>query len=178
MMKKSLLGLTIGGLLALTGPAQAVSITGDTVNLTHYFPDSLSVNLNLGNQVVPTSSFNYFGIYDVTVNSTFLTLDVHCGTGCFWTDSVFNGPVLTDLSSAVFADVSIDGSSSYAGFDESRLTFDSSHVYINLEGLDANGFLRVNFGANSVPEPSVLALFGIGLLGIGAIRRKTPKTKA
>jgi hypothetical protein len=42
-------------------------------------------------------------------------------------------------------------------------------------GLDANGTvdLKVEF---QIPEPSVLALFGAGLLGLGIVRRRKHKS--
>lgn len=80
-----------------------------------------------------------------------------------------------DLTSASFTDVNIDPSSNYVGFDATRLTFDSNHIYLNLQGLDANGFLRVNFDGNNVPEPDSLLLFGAALAALVVTRQKLSK---
>ncbi len=159
-------------LAAVALTSQATIITGDTVNVTHYFPNASSVDANLGNQVVPTANFNYGGINDVVVGTDYMTLNAYCGEGCSWAPASFNGAVLWDLTNNPFVGVSIDASSSYAGFDASRLSFDANHVYLNLQGLSANGFLRVNFDGNEVPEPDSLVLIGLGLVGLAAVRRK------
>jgi len=109
--------------------------------------------------------FDYFGIYTLTVNDSTILLDAHCGDGCSWAGNAFNGPVISDLSNSPITDVSIDASSTYAGFDASRLTFDGSHVYMNLQGLDANGILQLDL--TSVPEPGTLGLLGVSLFGLG-----------
>lgn len=81
-------------MFALT--SQATIITGDTVNVTHYFPDSSS-GADMGNQVVPTANFNYYGIYDVMVSDAYLTLNAYCGQGCTWSTASFNASRYTQL---------------------------------------------------------------------------------
>ena len=167
-------GVVAATLFGLSGLASA-SIVGDTVNVTHYFPDVNSTNADMGSQVVPTANFNYFGYYDVVVGGDYLTYTSGM-TGYQWTDSTFNGPVLTDLN-ATFTSASIDASSTLAGFDASRLTFDANHIYVNMHGLDLIGYLKINFetGSSAVPEPASIALMLAGLAGAAAARRKKSK---
>ena len=145
-------------------PLQAAVLGGDSINASHYFPDLSTVNFDMGTQTAP-AVFDYFGIYTLTVNDSTILLDAHCGDGCTWSGATFNGPVISDLSNSPITDVTIDAASSYAGFDVSRLAFDGSHVYMNLQGLDANGFLQLDL--TSVPEPGTLGLLGVSLFGLG-----------
>ena len=167
-------GVVAATLFGLSGVASA-SIVGDTVNVTHYFPDLNSTNADMGSQVVPTANFSYFGYYDVVVGGDYLTYTSGM-TGYQWTDSTFNGPVLTDLN-ATFTSASIDASSTLAGFDASRLTFDANHIYANMHGLYLDGYLKINFesGSSAVPEPASIALMLAGLAGAAAARRKKSK---
>jgi len=168
-------GVVAATLFGLSGFASA-SIVGDTVNVSHYYPDlTPGSQADMGSQVVPTANFSYFGYYDVVVGGDYLTYTSGM-TGWQWTDSTFNGPVLTDLN-ATFTSASIDASSTLAGFDASRLTFDANHIYANMHGLNLDGYLKINFesGSSAVPEPASIALMLAGLAGAAAVRRKKSK---
>lgn len=168
-------GVVAATLFGLSGFASA-SIVGDTVNVSHYFPDlNPGSDANLGSQVVPTANFDYFGYYDVVVGGDYLTYTSNAN-GYTWTDSAFNGPVLTDLNTT-FTSAAIDASSTLAGFDASRLTFDTNHIYVNMHGLGLAGYLKINFetGSSDVPEPASIALMLAGLAGAAAVRRKKSK---
>lgn len=166
-------GVVAATLFGLSGLASA-SIVGDTVNISHHWPD-LGSGTDMGTQVVPTANFDYFGYYDVVVGGDYLTYTSNA-TGWFWDNSTFNGPVLTDLN-ATFTSAAIDASSTLAGFDASRLTFDTNHIYVNLHGLELPGYLKINFetGSSDVPEPASIALMFAGLAGAAAVRRKKSK---
>lgn len=154
----------------------SASIIGDSVNVSHYHPNSSSVDLDMGTQVVPTGVFDYYGLYGVTVNGDNLTYSSGAN-GYVWFTAAFNGPVITDMDST-FTSAVIDASSSYAGFDASRLSFDDHHIYLNLNGLQVNGFLQIDFetaSTSDVPEPASMALFGLGMLGFAAARRKSAR---
>jgi hypothetical protein len=174
-IKAVLGGVVAATLFGLSGLASA-SIVGDTVYVSHYYPDlNPGSNIDMGSQVVPTANFNYFGLYDVAVGGDYLTYTSNL-RGSYFIDSTFNGPVLTDLN-ATFTNATIDASSTLAGFDASRLTFDANHIYANMHGLNLIGYLKINFetGSSAVPEPASIALMLAGLAGAAAARRKKSK---
>lgn len=98
--------------------------------------------------------------------------------GPTWNAANFNGLIFNLISgnSFDFATASIDSSSTFAGFDLSRLSFTDSQVAVNWQGLSYNSetILRINFEPNpaEVPEPATLSLLGLGFLGAVAMRRR------
>ena len=98
--------------------------------------------------------------------------------GPTWLSNSFNGLIFNLISgnSFDFATASIDASSTFAGFDLSRVSFTDSQVAVNWQGLsyDSNTILRINFEPNAaeVPEPATLSLLGLGFLGAIAMRRR------
>lgn len=98
--------------------------------------------------------------------------------GPTWLPNTFNGLIFNLISgnSFDFATASIDPSSTFGGFDLSRVSFNDSRVEINWQGLAYNSdtVLRIHFepNANEVPEPATLSLLGLGFLGAVAMRRR------
>lgn len=98
--------------------------------------------------------------------------------GPTWLSNSFNGLIFNLISgnSFDFATASIDASSTFAGFDLSRVSFTDSQVAVNWQGLsyDSETILRINFEPNAaeVPEPATLSLLGLGFLGAIAMRRR------
>jgi hypothetical protein len=116
MAKVLRLALVLPFLLA---PLYGTVLAGDTISVSHYFPNLGSIDSAVGIQLAP-GTFYYGGILDVTVNDATILVTAHCGDDCTWTGTDFNGPVITDLSGSPIANVLIDASSTYAGFDASR----------------------------------------------------------
>jgi len=152
------------------------------------------VNLDGANEVPPTDSTRIgMGIgTGVTLNGT--TLDYSIGfsaTTDIPTDVTINGPAGTDSTAPILFD--LGAPSYYTGFNPPLLSWSVTGMINNLTGAQIsdleNGLWYVNFFSSSssypdgeirgqitpVPEPSDLALLG---LGIGSIslwcRRKRP----
>ena len=161
---------------ALAAPASATLLTGLTVQVSHEFPTLASFDLGPVDYTVGTSTpVSYAGIADISVGDKTFTIDVHCGAGCNWNSTAFNGFGLFDTYNVASPfKASIGSGTNYTGFDASRLTFDGNSVHVNLAGLSANGLIVINL-AGAVPEPQswTLMIAGFGLVGVGM--RKRPK---
>jgi hypothetical protein len=165
---------------ALATPAAAVTLTGLTLQVGHAFPTNSSLDFGPFDFIVGTSApVNYSSIATMSVGASSFTVNTFCGTGCTWTATTFNGFVLLDTYNVApaFTSVTINGATSVAGFDASRITFDANTVFLNLQGLDANGLVVVdlNGGSGVVPEPASWAMLiaGFGLVGAAMRRRRT-----
>jgi hypothetical protein len=92
----------------------------------------------------------------------------------------FNGFILTDINGTIpdFASITINSATTLAGFDSSRLFIDANTIRVNFVGLpfQTNDILSLDIAA--VPEPETVALLGLGLLGMTAVRRKSAKRGA
>jgi hypothetical protein len=179
MKKFAVYALLAASALSAT-PASAALLLGKTVELSHQFPALGSPDFGVNNFTVGTSApVDYAGIATYFATDTTFNMNVFCGQGCGWTTTSFNGFVLSDVFGTVdaFTGVAINAATNYLGFDASRISFDANNIYVNLQGLTANGTitLDINGAAGGVPEPAAWAMMlaGFGLVGVAMRRRET-----
>jgi glycerophosphoryl diester phosphodiesterase len=176
-MRRMMMGLLVGTAMAGFAPMAHAGLLGDNVQLDYIFPAAGDVFQTLGTATVsPTATFNSFSQTQYLVSDTTLQITNTIGSSVEFTSASFNGVELTDLTSADITGVTVDPATNLAGFVASDVTFDASHIFVNLQSLtteaDTLVQLDISTGAVAAPEPASLALFGAGLAGLGLIRRR------
>jgi hypothetical protein len=174
------LGLIAAALCLSFGPMcpASASLVGDDVDVVFTMLPNYNYTVDYGTQTINPQA-NFSGLAQVLVSADSIQFSEPIGaTAAFGTGS-FEGFVITDLTNAPFTNVSI-ASSSVQGFDASRISFTSSTISVDFEGLFidnsccyANQQVNLTF-ATAAPEPSTCAMMILGFAGVGfmAYRRK------
>lgn len=184
-------GFMLAG-FALTAFTAKADLIGQPVEVYYDYPTIGSVFATLGTGTVtaggitlgnppmssPTSDYTVFGAQIVLENVFNETLNYGSAT--------FNGYVLTETggSPAAITGVSIDRTTNVSGFTSSDVSFDSTDVYLNMQGLQPaptqEVVLDLNFGSiSSVPEPGTVGLLyaGLALAVLHKAARRTRVTR-
>ena len=160
-------GFAPGG--APTDPVSGI-ITWEAASVTAPIESLTSVSLTIGGHAYVLEELGslspFFGTTDVIGGAVSGLFSAMAGTDDFW--------LMFDRASAMprqFLYVSAG-----AGSDFSTMTFASFSI---TEGtVAARDFAAESFAANTVPEPSTLALFATGLAGLGFGARRRQSTRA
>ncbi len=181
-MRKSLWFLMALLIVSIGVPgAQANSLDGQQVAIDYIFPTLGTVLRNLGNGTVTAAGFTVdsFGLNTYTVTDTQIVLENMFGPVRFGPRS-FNGYELTETGSSpvTITGVTLDPATNVSGVSSSNVSFDGTHVWLNMSGITTNDgqvvVLDVTSGSTAVPESGTggLVLAGCGLIGFGVMMRK------
>lgn len=162
----------IAAIVGLTSAfAAQAGMLGSTVDLDWYYPDSSSLYCTNGAAVVgPAMEYpaGCSGFSPVSIDITDGTMTVINPVG--WAPGSFNGFNLGVLAGAPI------GSAAYLGGSMSivSLWVDGSGLWVNFAGMGGG---TAEFAISTIPEPASYALWGLGLLGLGAAmqRRRRPE---
>jgi len=169
------------GLVLLTFAAVSAraDLIGQSVEIDYLYPTQADIYQVLGTGTVtgPGYTVNSFGQHDYTVTGSQITLLNVAGEEVTFLSAIFNGYGLTETggSPATITGVTVDSATDVSGFDSSRVSFDSTDVFLNMQSLSTEAgqevVLDLQFGSSSVPEPGTLGFLGLGLAAMGIVRR-------
>jgi hypothetical protein len=169
--------LLAAALCSLSVDVVDAQLTGSTVNVSGYFPDSSTVFANPGDRIVsaaieyPAPSYvPYSASWQVDVTTNKLIITDTLGTGRPFAPASFNGFILSIVSGPSIVSATVDPSS---GFAPASLTVESGNrVLANYQGVGGPpGMLSSIINLTVVPEPATIGLVAIGLVGLATRRR-------
>jgi len=125
-------------------------------------------NGGVGGTFIGGTSQLYFNILADNTSITFDYSIAPVGPGQ-WSPSdlslaptIHNGIAINMVSGPAFASVTIDPASNMSGFDSSRFSFTSSPIQVDWQNLPFSPSTVLKLDINTVPEPSMFALLGLG----------------
>lgn len=182
-MRKSLWFLLALLIVSVAVPgAQADSLDGQQVEIDYIVRTlGTTISTNLGNGTVTAAGLtvNAFGLNSYTVTDTQIVLKNVFGPLVFFPAS-FNGYELTETGSSpvTITGVTLDPATNVSGVSSSNVSFDGTHVWLNMSRISTNDgqvvVLDVASVSTAVPESGTggLVLAGCGLIGFVVLMRK------
>ncbi len=176
------LTLVIGLLAFVSGSPAHASLSGQSLDAGYYLPDTVTP---YGGAAFAPSSFivgpgletiaDVEGVTDLLIDfsdtSLTITLQTILSTPT-WNPAPFSGLIFDSAAPLDIAGATVNVSTTMAGFDASRVTFNSNQILVNWQGLSYVNGTEVKIDFSFVPEPGTALLLGLGLAGL-ARRRET-----
>jgi hypothetical protein len=171
-MKRLILGLAALTLVAGDVGQAKAGLIDTTVDTKFYYPNISTVYSDFGTEVVnPTAFFSLYNNETTLITNTQIIYTGPDGSGTY-ASPAFNGYVYDFLDVGnLITSVTVDPSSTLAGFSQSSVTLTSDGaggqlVELNLnQGLNFGPDNTVVLDISTVPEPSSLTLLGIAAIG-------------
>ena len=160
--------------------ANAALLDGKTIGYEYLFPTVNDSNpwYGAGTYVVGAGLEANDGSIATDFSDTNVTIDYNftamwCGCG-----QSFNGVHYFDALGTIadFTSVTLNGLTNLVGLSQANISFDANNIWIDWQNLsfDTNTLVSIDIagGSSNVPEPMPVVLFGLGLLGLAAARRR------
>jgi hypothetical protein len=159
-----------------TVPQAHAVLLGDTISASYQFPNLGSVIQSSGTAIVG-SGIEFSDIYPgVTADFADTTLTIEYLSAFSWYFGSQNGPVFIDLTSP-FTHASLDVATNVSNFTARDVSVSNGQLILNWEGLSflqgAEIVLDLADVNQSVPEPATVALLGMSMIALGAVRGRT-----
>jgi hypothetical protein len=163
-------------------PARALGFGGLSMSVAYYLPDTSTVYpfavFTPSSFVVGPGQETDGNVEDVThllVDFGDDTMNIALDTilnSPMWSHAACNGMIFTSALPHDIASATVDGSTTMAGFDNSRVSFTSNQILVNWAGLSYSDDTTVKVNFTFVPEPGGTLLVGCGLIGLVFARSK------
>jgi hypothetical protein len=184
MMSRFSCALLVACLLSLAVPAQAAPLfLGQVVQTTYLYPNTSTpyilgppTNATVGAGV---ELLNFAGFVNIDFSDTNILITTTRDAGI--NAVAFDGLRFFDVFSTIpaFGSVTINPATNYAGFNASRVTFDSNTIFVNVANLPGlvRQVISLDVYPSLVPEPSTLVLLGTGIAAMVRRRRSTREAR-
>ena len=173
---------------AISSVSAHAGLIGQTLSAQYYYPDTSSP-YGLAPFAPPSfvvgSGVETIGdvegvtslIVDFSDSALILTLNTVLPAPT-WSPSSFNGPIFTSSTALNLLSATNTGATTLVGFDNSRISFNATQLFLNWQGLSYRNGDIVNIAFETitdVPEPMSLALLGLGVVIMGVYNRRGRK---
>ncbi len=173
------LSVLVGLVLVMAVAPASAGLISQPVEVDYLYPTIGTILGTMGTGTVTAGGFtvNSFDQHDYTVFDTQIVLRNVTSGSIYFTSSTFNGYglTLTGVAPVTISGVTVNSATNVSGFDSSRISFDSTHVWLNMQSLETYPneavVLDLSFADTSVPEPATAWLVGLTLVGAGLVRR-------